>query len=55
MPADIRRLEYAHREPRQEELRRISPRPSWSNKMLSTGNRYFWQLSVNTHLKGFLA
>jgi hypothetical protein len=32
MPADIRRLQYAHREPRQGELQGISPRPSWSNE-----------------------
>jgi hypothetical protein len=32
MPADIRRLKYAHGEPPLGELRRISPRPSWSNE-----------------------
>ena len=32
MSADIRRLEYAHGEPPLGELRRISPRLSWSNE-----------------------
>jgi len=51
MSADIRRLEYAQWEPPLGELRRISTPAAvfhGPKGKLSTGNRYFWQLSVNT-------
>jgi hypothetical protein len=54
MPADIRRLEYAHREPPLGELRRISTPAALCHApagKLSTGNRYFWHVWVNTPIK----
>jgi 5'-nucleotidase (lipoprotein e(P4) family) len=51
MLADIRRLECAHREPPLGEVRRISTPAALCHappRKLSTGNRYFWQVSVNT-------
>ena len=52
MPADIRRLKYAHGEPSLGELREnIDPAVMLKRVKLSTGNRYFWHVSVNTPLR----
>jgi len=51
MSADIRRLEHAHGALPQGKLRRISTPAAVCyapTERLSTGNRYFWQVSVNT-------
>jgi hypothetical protein len=51
MSADIRRLEYVHREPPLGELRRISTPAALCHApagKLSTENRYSWHVWVNT-------